>query len=103
LPGHPGLANDPAIIDFLAGALAAEFDPTRIVELDRPIMGGEDFAHYLEVLPGAFLRLGVRNEAEGIVHPIHSPRFNLDESALPVGAALLATAASAWLSRGSAD
>ncbi|MDZ4805138.1 MAG: amidohydrolase [Candidatus Eisenbacteria bacterium] len=102
LPGHPGLSNDPAVIDFLAEALASDFDTGQIIELTRPIMGGEDFAHYLEVMPGAFLRLGVRNEAGGIVHPIHSPRFNLDESALPVGAAALAIAARAWLTRSAA-
>ncbi len=103
LPGHPGLANDPATIDFLASALASSLGPERIVEMTRPVMGGEDFAHYLEALPGAFLRIGVRNEGAGIVHPLHNSRFNLDESALPVGAAALATAASAWIMRSAAS
>jgi metal-dependent amidase/aminoacylase/carboxypeptidase family protein len=35
-------------------------------------------------------RLGVRNEAKGVVHPVHSPRFDSDEDALPVGAETLA-------------
>jgi amidohydrolase len=35
-------------------------------------------------------RLGVRNESRGIVHGVHSSRFDLDEDALPVGAAALA-------------
>lgn len=97
LPGHPGLANDPAMIDFVRDALAPVLGAERLVELPKPIMGAEDFAHYLKEIPGAFLRLGVRNEALDCVHPIHSPRFNLDESALAVGAAALAGTALAWL------
>jgi amidohydrolase len=95
-PGHPGLANDPALVDAVERALVPVLGPDAIVDLPRPIMGGEDFAHYLEALPGAFLRLGVRNEARGIVHSIHSPRFDIDEEALPVGAAALAAVAEAW-------
>jgi amidohydrolase len=98
-PGHPGLSNDPALIDWVAGALQPVLDADALLYLPKPIMGGEDFAHYLEVMTGAFLRIGVRNEARGIIHPLHSPRFDLDESALPVGAAALATVARAWLTR----
>jgi amidohydrolase len=97
LPGHPGLANDPGMIDFVEQALEPVLGRERLVDLPRPIMGGEDFAHYLKEMPGAFLRLGVRNEALDCVHAIHSPRFNLDESALAVGAAALAGTALAWL------
>jgi metal-dependent amidase/aminoacylase/carboxypeptidase family protein len=53
-------------------------------------MGGEDFAYYAERVPGLMARLGVRNEARGLVHPLHHPRFDLDEDALPLGAAVLA-------------
>lgn len=94
--GHPGLANDPALIDAVEQALVPVLGREKVAALPRPIMGGEDFAHYLERLPGAFLRIGVRNEARGIVHSIHSPRFDLDEEALPVGAAALAAVAEAW-------
>lgn len=98
LPGHPGLANDPGLIDFVEAALLPVLGRDAIVELPKPIMGGEDFAHYLGAIPGVFLRVGVQNEALDCVHPLHSPRFNLDESALAVGAAALAGVAAAWLS-----
>lgn len=97
LPGHPGLANDPGMIDFVEQALEPVLGRERLVDLPRPIMGGEDFAHYLKEMPGAFLRLGVRNDALDCAHAIHSPRFNLDETALAVGAAALAGTALAWL------
>ncbi len=56
----------------------------RVVE-DEKNMGGEDFSEYASRIPGLFAFLGVRNESKGIVHPHHSPRFDLDEEALPLG------------------
>ena len=55
------------------------------VEVLAPSMGGEDFAYYLERVPGAFFRLGIRNESKGIVHPYHSRLFDIDEEVLPFG------------------
>jgi len=53
-----------------------------------PIMGGEDFAFYVQRIPGVFVGLGIRSEEEGSTFSVHHPRFKVDESALPVGAAL---------------
>ena len=52
-------------------------------------MGGEDFAYFAQRAPGLLVRLGIRNEALGIVHSGHSPQFRIDERALPVGIATL--------------
>ncbi len=41
-----------------------------------------------EAVPGVFTYLGIRNETAGSVHGLHTPRFQLDESVLPLGAAL---------------
>jgi amidohydrolase len=95
-PGHPGLSNDPEVIDFVRETMKPILGEEGIVDLQKPIMGGEDFAHYLERYPGAFLRLGVRNESRGCVHPIHSSRFDLDEDAMAIGAATLAAVVMAW-------
>jgi len=99
LPGHPGLANDAGVIDLVEKSLVPVLGRDRVIRLEKPIMGGEDFAHYLEKIPGAFLRIGVRSESKGCIHPIHSPRFDLDEDALAIGAAALAVVAAAWLDR----
>jgi amidohydrolase len=48
-------------------------------------MGGEDMSYFLERVPGCYFFLGTRNEARGLIHPHHSPRFDIDESALPTG------------------
>ncbi len=55
-------------------------------------MGGEDFAFYLEKIPGCFLRIGAR-EAGGEAVAAHSPRFHAADGAIFVGAAVLAECA----------
>ncbi|NJE06386.1 amidohydrolase [Thermococcus sp. M36] len=53
-----------------------------------PTMGAEDFAFYLQKVPGAFLALGIRNEEKGIVYPHHHPKFDVDEGVLYLGTAM---------------
>ena len=61
--------------------------------------GAEDFAVFLEDVPGVFLFIGVGNEAKGIVNQWHNPRFDIDEDALPLGAAALAQIAYDWVNK----
>ncbi len=63
-----------------------------VVPLGTTNMGGEDFAFYLERIPGCFLRVGAR-EPGGEQIPAHSPRFHAAEESVLVGAAVLAEAA----------
>lgn len=51
-------------------------------------MGAEDFAFYLQKVPGAFITLGIKNEEKGIIYPHHHPRFNVDEDVLALGTAV---------------
>lgn len=94
--GYPSLRNDPALIPTLATVVAEEVGEGSL-GVGGPSLGGEDFSFYAERVPGLMARLGVRNEARGIVHPLHHPRFDLDEDALPIGAAVLAGFARRWL------
>lgn len=48
----------------------------------RPTMVGEDFARYLEKVPGAFFRVGVQNEKSGAAYPLHHSHFQADETGL---------------------
>jgi amidohydrolase len=82
--GYPALINDPEMSHLVAAACAKGIGKEN-VEFIRPSMGGEDFAYYLEKVPGSFFRLGCRNEEKGIVNPFHSSRFNIDEDVLPFG------------------
>jgi len=60
----------------------------------EPSMGTEDFSFFLAQAPGALFRLGVK---KGEMRPGHSPHFDLDEEALPIGAAILAESARRYL------
>jgi len=53
-------------------------------------MGSEDFGYYTQVIPGCFYRLGVMNEKKGIISGVHTPTFNIDESAIEIGMGMMA-------------
>jgi amidohydrolase len=82
--GYPALINDPEMSHLVASACIRGVGKDN-VEFLRPSMGGEDFAYYLEKIPGSFFRLGCRNEEKGIVQPLHSSLFDIDEDVLPFG------------------
>ncbi|KAL4182978.1 hypothetical protein AMTRI_Chr11g95890 [Amborella trichopoda] len=67
------------------------------VHLSPPVMGAEDFGFYSQIIPSAMFWLGIRNVSVGSYHSLHSPHFFLDENALPIGAALHAAVAVAYL------
>jgi amidohydrolase len=77
-------ANHPQL-ERAVGALVQEHHPDVRWEAFKPQMGAEDFAAFSRRVPGCYLFLGVRNEARGIVHPIHTPEFDVDERALGIG------------------
>jgi len=89
--GLSAVRNDPRVTDVLRAVGAAALGAENVEEIDRPSMGGEDFSGYLQHVPGAMFRLGVRSETIG-GEPLHSPMFDIDESALGVGARVLAQA-----------
>jgi metal-dependent amidase/aminoacylase/carboxypeptidase family protein len=61
-------------------------------------MGAEDFAYYSQVMPACFYRLGTGNVARGITSGLHTPRFDVDETALEIGSGLMAWIAISQLS-----
>ena len=87
--GYPTVDNDPKLTDE-AAALAQQYAGTGNVEETEVRMGAEDFGFYTQHIPGCFFRLGVRNEKEGIIHNVHTPLFNIDESAIENGIGMMA-------------
>lgn len=92
--GTPPLVNADEAADIARRAVAELLGPDALVPLGRLNLASEDFAHYLEHVPGCFLRIGAREEG-GAPLPAHNPRFAPAEDALFVGAAVLAAAARA--------
>ncbi len=82
--GYPVLVNDPEMTKLVSEACSKGIGEGNVENL-KPSMGAEDFAYYLEKIPGAFFRLGTENEERGIIHPYHSSLFDIDEEVLPFG------------------
>lgn len=91
-PGYPVLKNHPNANRILSAGYSALFGKGKVVTTP-PVLGGEDFARYLQLVPGAMFRLGCRNKKIGADKPWHSPEFIVDEDSLPFGTALLCAAA----------
>lgn len=87
--GYPYLKNDEQLTEqsFL---WAKEYLGAENVELLPVRMTAEDFSYYTHLVPACFYRLGTGNAAKGITSGIHTPTFDIDESALPIGAGLMA-------------
>ncbi|KHE67006.1 M20 family metallopeptidase [Halobacillus sp. BBL2006] len=86
---YPPLINDASLLPGLEKTVETILGPDRF-SIVNPSMGGEDFSFYANEIPAIFFRLGVRNEEKDAVYPLHHPRFDLDENALPNGSAILA-------------
>lgn len=84
--------NDPAATEVARQAALQVVGPTAVGRI-TPLMVSEDFAEYGRLAPSCFLLLGSGNAERGLNAAHHNPRFDFDERALPIGAALLATAA----------
>ena len=82
--GYPVLINNSEMSKLVASACSKGIGKEN-VEVLKPSMGAEDFAYYLEKVPGAYFRLGCRNEEKGMIHPYHSSLFDIDEEVLPFG------------------
>ena len=90
--GVPPVVNDPLITELLHDAMAARRG-TGSVEDTPQSLGGEDFSWYLEKVPGAMARLGVRTPGERGVRDLHQGDFDADEYAITVGVELFTAAA----------
>ena len=88
----PPVVNSPDGARWAVEAAVRVLGADAVVPLGTTNMGGEDFAFYLERMPGCFLRIGAR-ERGGEVIAAHSPRFFPAEESLLVGAAVLAECA----------
>jgi amidohydrolase len=94
--GYPALENDPWATE-VARAAAREMLGEKGIYSSPPMMGAEDFAYYLQKVPGSFWWIGAGTEEQGCVAGLHNCRFTIDESILPIGSALMAWVAYRYL------
>jgi amidohydrolase len=82
--GVPPVVNDAGAVDIQRAAVIAALGADAVA-VTQQSMGGEDFAWYLDRIPGALARLGVRRPGSTGHYDLHQGTFDLDESALPIG------------------
>ena len=87
--GYPFLQNEPELAGKLRGFAVDYMGEENVEDLDL-WMAAEDFSFYSQVTDACFYRLGIRNEEKGITSGLHTPTFDVDESALQIGAGLMA-------------
>ena len=86
----PATNNDARLLDMVESVALRTLGAESVQWIDLPSMGGEDFAFYQELIPGAIIRLGAALRDERQRRPLHSSHFDIDERALTLGATLMA-------------
>lgn len=88
--GYPASINDPALVKRMLPSLQRVVGSKNLVEV-QPSMGGEDFAYFAQKVPGFYIGLGVARA--GVEKPagLHTPDFEIDESALLTGLQAMAS------------
>lgn len=94
--GYPPTVNDANATNFIEAVGHACLPPGAISRLSAPSMGGEDFAYFLERIPGAYFFLGMDDGRKGGYPSLHHPGYDFNDDALPVGIAMFVHAALAY-------
>jgi amidohydrolase len=93
--GYPTTVNNPKVVEVMH-AVATEIVGEKNVVVMKPKTWSEDFSYFADLAPGAFMFLGGKNisrQEESNFFPHHTPTFDIDESGLWIGSAVLAETA----------
>ncbi|MDX2642921.1 M20 family metallopeptidase [Streptomyces sp. NPDC001902] len=90
--GVPPVVNEADSTELLRDAMTARYGAHTVEDTEQSL-GGEDFSWYLEKVPGALARLGVRPVGDTSKRDLHQGDFDVDEGAIKVGVELFTSAA----------
>lgn len=96
LRGYPPTVNDDSMAGLARQALVDALGEDAVRE-SIPVMGGEDFAHFLLRKPGAYFNVGSYTERDGVNYGHHHPKFDIDEDSLAIGVRAMTSVALKWL------
>jgi amidohydrolase len=82
--GYPPLINEPEMTELVRQVATEVVGPERTIE-GKPQMGSEDFAYFLQRVPGSFFNVGTKNPDKGLIWGHHHPRFDIDEEGMSYG------------------
>jgi hippurate hydrolase len=88
--GYPSLHNDPEMFARVRAIAIDLVGEDGFIDMDEPTMGGEDFARYLDEVPGCFLLIGNGDDGPGAVM-LHNAHYSFNDDVAPIGAAFWAT------------
>lgn len=91
--GYPAVINSEWATEQVIAKAGQLLGQDNVVELEDPIMAGEDFAFYQQHFPGVFFFLGSGSEETHSTYSWHHPKYNVDEKCLLTGSALMASLA----------
>ncbi len=91
--GYPVTVNDPGVTETVRRAAISVLGDDKVRVAARASMGGEDYAYFLNKVPGTYIRIGTRNPEKGICQEMHHPRFDIDEAVLELTPVVYAQAA----------
>ncbi|MEA3332763.1 MAG: M20 family metallopeptidase [Pseudomonadota bacterium] len=80
----PALVNNPRLCELMTDILSESRAISHFEDNGQPLLGGEDFARFAQEVPGCYLFFGCGNHERGIIHPLHSSLFDIDEKALDI-------------------
>ncbi|MBE9503131.1 MAG: amidohydrolase [Proteobacteria bacterium] len=86
----PSVSNDKEVDNLVSQCASQVIGDDKVILLNEPMMGSEDFALFTEKIPGALFRLGTGNADNGITSSLHNSSFDVDEESLFVGTELMA-------------
>jgi amidohydrolase len=95
-PLTPSLCNDAKVTAQVRQVVIETLGEERLARANRSMVA-EDFSLFLEEVPGCFVLIGSGNPARGTDYPHHHPRFDLDDDAFPVAAAVLAASVARYV------
>ena len=90
---YPSVFNHPELAGEFKESAAKIVPVDNVIDRQSPSMTGEDVAYFHQKVPGVHWLLGTANPALGFTHPLHSPFFDFNEEAMPLGAAIQACCA----------
>jgi len=97
--GPPPLVNNDEMTASIESVAIGVLGKDKVKQIQKPSMGGEDFAFFLEQVPGTFVFLPGCNSEKGQVYPHHNSKFDIDEDVLWIGPAVFSAMAVEWLKK----
>ncbi len=82
---YPPVINDPIIAELVRSVAEEVIETPMGIVPECQTMAAEDMSYFLEAVPGCYFFLGSANPAKDLAYPHHHPRFDFDETALPIG------------------